>query len=185
MKKTITIIVVIIILGVLVYLMGQMTPQQDDLAIIRDAWLGEGSALCRFVDPEQGTEEEISMYFKRGHIKMIAEAMPGVYGYALVKDGMIYTWDDEVGIKFPLPEGEMEEIPLFAHLDDEKEFASAVKKYQISCEKKPLEAGFFDLPEDIEFQDYMDMMYDFMPQETDELDWEDYDFDLEDFDFTE
>ncbi|MDD5606677.1 MAG: hypothetical protein PHN37_02335 [Candidatus Pacebacteria bacterium] len=160
MKKIIIIVIVIVVLGALVYLMGKITPVNSNVAVIKGAWLGQESALCTFVQPadEYWPEEQVSVYIKAGKIRMITQEETEAEGHIIIKDNMVYYWDSYTAVKMLAQEQELAGIPLFADLDNKEEFNKIAQEYQIKCEKIAIEDSFFDTPEDIEFQDYAEMM---------------------------
>ncbi len=184
MKKIIIPIIAIIILGGLVYLMNQVSPTvpKSELELIKQAYLGDGSVSCTFIEAatEFWPEEKFSIDIKAGKIRMLSKDN-GVQSNIIIKDGIAYLWDGSVGMKFSVYEEEMNDIPLFANLEDEAAFNQAVENYQIECEAVYIDDNAFDLPEDVDFEDWdtlpqgMEIDYDFEDfdqQGYEDIDWE-------------
>jgi len=185
MKKIITIVVIVIGLGLLVFLMGRITPSNDNISIIQDAWLNQGSAVCTFVQPgdDYYPEEEISVQIKAGKIRMTTQLDSDMEGNVIIKDGIVYFWDNQMGMEMPIQQGELNDIPLFSELENVEEFAKMEQEYQIDCNVVSIQDSVFDIPEDIEFQDYSEMLME-QTQDIEDLEGVE-DLDVEDLEITE
>ncbi len=195
MKKIIIVIIAVVVLGGLVYLMNQIAPTvtTNDLAIIKQAYLEGGSAECTFVEPAVGDwpQEEVSISIKDGKIKMFTQT-PEMEANIIIKDGMAYVWDGEMGMKFTIEQEEIADIPLFAHMEDESAFDEVADHYEIDCKVARIDDSVFELPEGVEFQDLSEMMpmeqdmpefdpeIEFDIEDFEDIDWDDLDINLED-----
>jgi len=198
-------IVVILIIAVIVLIAGAYfffqaevdSPVADNAALIKEAYSEGGSAVCDIVDPgHEGMEEqELTIYIKDGKLRFVVEMsdqfLGDVVGNAIVKNRIVYSWNegDNMGIKMEIEE---EEEDLFFPFIVEDEEGNAVidEDFKVDCRRQSIDDEMFELPENVEFQDMADMWD--IEIDDPELQWEE-DFEitpemmegLEDFDEVE
>ncbi len=146
--------IIVLIVLVLVFYFMSSNGVMDDEAIVRDAFLGTGSASCTFIEPETGGE--IDMFFKAGKLK-ISGLENGHQFFLISKDNTVYTWNslEEQGVRFSVEESE--EMGSSLDFGDKEKFIEETKDYIVECSQTPLNDSIFDLPEDIEFYDISKM----------------------------
>ncbi len=185
MKKIILVVIVVVILGALLFLMNLVSEEDDNMAIIQDAFYEDGSAQCTFVEPAAGEwpEQELLAQIKKGMVKISSRQEEEDYT-VILKGNMAYLWNEYEATKFEIGEREIIEIPLFAHIGDRESFLQVEQEFKIDCQRIALDDDVFTIPENVEFEDFTNMIdpEGFEDIEFDAEDFEDMEFDLEDLD---
>ncbi len=185
MKNIIIVVVALVVLGGGAYFLTQdstILPGGDNMALIRDAYMGKGSVVCDFVDPgyEYRDDEEVTVYIKAGAMRLFPKELEGEYEASiLIKDGYYYFWSEEGGMKMEIEEGETGDgafVP-FA-VEDEELYVFTDEEFQLDCRREAIDDSMFEVPENIEFIDMSEIPTEWEDQNGDlyeDINWEDID----------
>ena len=156
-KIIIGIIIVVIILGGGIYLMSRQAkdPGENNIAMIRSAYLGTESVVCDFIDPEyeHSTDEAFTLYVKSGKMRISVESADDLSGNIIIKDDYYYFWTEEGGIKMALEKTAEEGFFVPFEVENGKMVIPAQHNLRFSCIGQVIDNSMFEAPADIEFID--------------------------------
>ncbi len=180
MKKTIIIVIALVVLGGIIYFAAQRTtmPGVGNFSMMQEAWRGQGSVVCDFVSPgdEYVKEESITVYIKNGQMKLMTEELTEMNANFLIKEDYLYFWEGQEGTKMKLLEGDIESFFIPIETDDEEAQANIEEAYQLNCRRTSIDDNMFDIPENVNFFDLSGVEYDYdLDYDNDyyeDIDWE-------------
>ncbi len=171
---------ILIVLGILVfggvgtYLFlsrsgGSIVPMSPDrqtggiVGTINDALNSSVSMKCEYTD-EEG--RKTTAYIKNGMVRTeILASNPEESGNVIVRDNVMYTWNDKSAFKMELPDGKdletmKESIPqeYQASRASLQDVVSSLERYKDFCKPATVADALFTLPANVTFQDVSSMM---------------------------
>jgi hypothetical protein len=156
-------LVVILAVGFLMFRGGGSVPglsSPEDL--VASALTGSGSVKCEYTGEDGAV---VTAYVKNGMVRTDVTGGPEGDGSFLMKDKTVWTWQDSTkqGMTYTIPdvapvEGETAETE--GNMSDEVE--RDLEQYKDSCTSESIPDSMFEVPGDVTFQDFSQMMGDGM-----------------------
>lgn len=170
-KTPLFIVIGVIVLGAVVFLMMQGKNGSNPIAsltsnsanpgdMVAQALTGSGSIKCEYTDEDGST---VMAYVKNGNVR--SDYMGAdVNGSFLMKDKTVWTWDEETktGMTYMIPDVTPTEDESMMESDDSDmnydEMKEEIDKYKESCTSENISDSMFEVPQDVTFEDYSQMM---------------------------
>lgn len=154
-------VVVVLLLGAFMLRGGSSSVPgmaQNPQDLIASAMTGTGSVKCEYTGEDGAV---VTAYIKNGQVRTDITGGPDGGGSFLMKDKTTWTWSDSTkeGVMFVLPEitpvagqatGEMQTAS--------DEVAADLEQYKDSCKSETVSDSVFEVPTDVNFQDFSSMM---------------------------
>lgn len=166
MSKQILIVLVLVLLiggGAFFYLSNSKkgtpsssssNPVENTFSSIKDALSKSVSLQCNFTDE---TGRKTTSYIKNGAIRADIEAQKEEEsGSVIVKDKKMYFWSKESAFMMDLSSTEVTGTPQ----NQENDLMAGLEKYKESCKPAVVSDDLFNIPSDVKFQDFSQMMKD-------------------------
>lgn len=181
MKKKVPIIAVILLLllgGGYVFMKSRVVNKDVDSGMveksnvftsIKDAMSKNVTLICEFKDQ---TGASTKSYIKNGAVRISSAGSTNENqaGEIVMKDKKMYMWDlkTKQGFVYEIPDSENNQIGATAtEINQSENYLNMIETYKDSCKVTSVEDSYFDLPEDVKFQDMSKLLEDLknqMPQ---------------------
>jgi len=147
--------------------------QANAFTSIKDAISKSISLKCEYPNPKDSSVKTTT-YIKNGHVRVIASTKNDVEN-VIIKDNKSYSWREgtKTGVLMTFDIEAMKETaekmkatisPSEKQPDQKEAMMKQIEQYKNSCKQENVADSFFEVPADVKFTDYSEMMKKTMDQ---------------------
>lgn len=124
--------------------------------LIASALSGTGSVKCEYTGDDGAV---VTAYVKNGMVRTDITGSPEGEGSFIMKENTTWTWSPETlqGVMFVLPEASGDDVSIEVEEETQTtadEIAADLKRYKDSCRAENVDSSVFEVPSDVVFQDF-------------------------------
>ena len=139
--------------------------------LIASALSGTGSVKCEYTGDDGAT---VTAYVKNGMIRTDITGSPEGDGSFIMKENTTWTWSPSTlqGVMFVLPEASEDAVEIEVNEESQTtadEIAADLERYKDSCRSENVDNAVFEVPSDVVFQDFSQVINDEMQMQMQEV----------------